>query len=95
MIVILRDFPFCERTKRDNIKNTAVVEKMPTLPWQKVASDLIVLKGKNYLLICETYSVYLDFQQLKVLSSFEVIESIKKKFSVDGVPEELQIDNKT
>lgn len=85
----------CEQTQRDNTKGTVLVKRIPTLPWQIVASDLFELKGKTYLVICDSYSGYLDFQQLKSQSSCEVIEQFKKWFSAHGIPEVLETDNGT
>lgn len=85
----------CEQTQRNNTKDTVLVKKIPTLPWQMVASDLFELKGKTYIVICDSYSGYLDFQQLKGQTSYEVIEQLKRWFSVHGIPEELQTDNGT
>jgi Integrase core domain. len=42
-----------------------------------------------------SYSGYLDVQQLKGYLSYEVIEQLKKWFSVHAIPEELQTDNGT
>lgn len=95
IIKLVKGCSVCEQTQRNNIKDTVLVKKIPTLPWQIVASDLFELNGKIYLVICDSYSGYLDFQQLKGQSSYEVIEQLKKWFSVHGVPEELQSDNGT
>lgn len=95
IIKLVKTCSVCEQTQRDNTKDLVLVKKIPTLPWQIVASDLFELKGKTYLVICDSYSGYLDFQQLKGQSSYEVIEQLKRWFAVHGVPEELQTDNGT
>ena len=95
IVKLVRNCSVCEQTQRDNIKDTVLIKRIPTLPWQIVASDLFELKGKTCLVICESYSGYLDFQQLKGQSSYEVIEQLKKWFSVHEIPEELQTDNGT
>ncbi|GBP14486.1 Uncharacterized protein K02A2.6 [Eumeta japonica] len=95
IVKLVKSCSVCEQTQRDNCKNTVLVKKIPTLPWQIVSSDLFELKGKTYLVICNSYSGYLDFEPLKNQSSYEVIEQLKKWFSTHGVPEELQSDNGT
>lgn len=95
IIKLVKTCSVCEQTQKDNNKDIVLVKKIPTLPWQIVASDLFELKGKTFLVICDSYSGYLDFQQLKGQSSYEVIEQLKKWFAVHGIPEELQTDNGT
>ncbi|XP_026736437.1 uncharacterized protein LOC113499995 [Trichoplusia ni] len=95
IIKLVKTCSVCEQTQKDNIKDIVLIKKIPTLPWQIVASDLFELKGKTYLVICDSYSGYLDFQQLKGQSSYEVIEQLKRWFAVQGIPEELQTDNGT
>ncbi|CAG4931717.1 unnamed protein product [Colias eurytheme] len=95
IIKLVKGCTVCEQTQRDNIKDTVLVKKLPTLPWQIIASDLFELKGKTYLVICDSYSGYIDFQELKSQSSYEVIEQLKRWFSTHGIPEELQTDNGT
>ncbi|XP_028168447.1 uncharacterized protein K02A2.6-like, partial [Ostrinia furnacalis] len=95
IIKLVKGCSVCEQTQRDNVKDIVLVKKIPTLPWQIVASDLFEFKGKTYLVICDSYSGFLDFQHLKSQSSYEVIEQLKKWFAVHGVPEELQTDNGT
>ncbi|CAH2097604.1 unnamed protein product [Euphydryas editha] len=92
---LIKSCSICEQTQRDNTKDTVLVKRIPKLPWQIVASDLFELKGKTYLVIYDSYSGYLDFQELKSQSSYEVIKQLKLWFSVHGVPEELQTDNGT
>lgn len=62
-----------ENKQRDNVKNTVLIKNIPALPRQLVPSDLSKLKQTN-LAICDGYSVYLDFKQLKGQLSYEVIE---------------------
>ncbi|GLV37576.1 hypothetical protein CBL_20388 [Carabus blaptoides fortunei] len=65
IIKLVKGCSVSEQTQRNNIKATVIVKRIPTLPWQIVASDLFELNGKTYLVICDNYSGYLDFQQLK------------------------------
>lgn len=91
IIELVKTCSVCEQTQKDNIKDIVLVKKIPTLPWQLVASDLFELKGKTYLVICDSYSGYLDFRQLKGQTLYEVIEQLKRWFSVH----ELQTNNGT
>lgn len=58
IIKLIKTCSVCEQTQKDHIKDIVLVKKIPTLPWQIVASDLFELKGKTYLVICDSYSGY-------------------------------------
>ena len=45
----------------------------PTLPWQKVASDLFKWRGATYLLVVDYFSKYIEISKLDNETSHEVI----------------------
>ena len=47
---------------------------LPSLPWQKVATDLFKWKGSTYLLVVDYFSKYIEISKLEGESSQEVIE---------------------
>ena len=47
---------------------------LPTLPWQKVATDLFKWKGANYLLVVDYFSKYIEISKLNNELSCEVIQ---------------------
>ncbi|XP_062526842.1 uncharacterized protein K02A2.6 [Bombyx mori] len=93
IVKLVKSCSACEKTQKDNTNHTVAVKRIPSLPWQIVASDLFELKGKQYIVICDSYSGYLDFQSLKSSSSTEVINHLKQWFSTHGIPEVLESDN--
>ena len=62
-------------------------------PWEKVASDLLEFKGKQYLLVVDYYSHYLEVIQLIATTSSSVISSMKSIFSRHGIPRTVVSDN--
>ena len=48
----------CEQKHRDNIKDTVLIKRIPTLPWQIMASELFELTGKTYFVICELLWIF-------------------------------------
>ena len=66
---------------------------LPERPWQKLGSDLFELQGKNYLLIVDYFSRFIEVIKLASTSANAVITATKSVFSRYGVPELLITDN--
>ncbi len=66
---------------------------LPTLPWQKVASDLFEWKQAIYLLVVDYYSRYIEIARLSRLTTAEVITHLKSIFARHGIPETFISDN--
>lgn len=67
--------------------------KLPDYPWQKVGSDLFMLKGATYLVLVDYFSRYPEVVKLTSTTSHSVIEALKPIFSRHGVPETMVSDN--
>lgn len=83
----------CQKHQRDNIKQTIISKEIPTLPFERVATDLFHFKGREYILLVDSYSSFFDFKQLLNTSSRSVIMALKEWFAVHGVPRVLESDN--
>ena len=66
---------------------------VPNRPWEKIAADLFMLNRKDYLVIVDYYSQFVEVRQLKSTSSNAVILQMKEVFSRQGTPCELVTDN--
>ena len=65
----------------------------PTLPWQKVASDLFKWRGATYLLVVDYFSKYIEISKLDNETSHEVILRLKSIFARHGIPHQVFSDN--
>ncbi|UYV63094.1 hypothetical protein LAZ67_2003108, partial [Cordylochernes scorpioides] len=83
----------CQANQRNKTKEPMIIKEIPSLPWEIVAADIFSIKGKNYLLITDNYSGFIDFKEMKTLNSAETIEFLKKWFNVHGIPRLLETDN--
>lgn len=83
----------CQRHQRSNTKSTIILKDIPGLPFERVASDLFHFKGKEYLLIVDSYSGYFDIKQLSETTSKRIIKHLKEWFSIHGIPQVLESDN--
>ena len=90
----IKDFiakcPSCvkEATPR---REPLIVSELPDYPWQKVATDLFVLNGVNYLVAVDYFSRYPEV--IKPTTSSNIITTLKLIFSRNGIPEILVSDN--
>ncbi|ETX01927.1 MAG: hypothetical protein ETSY2_36450 [Candidatus Entotheonella gemina] len=66
---------------------------LPTLPWQKVASDLFEWKGATYLLVVDYFSRYIEIARLDRTTTADVVTHLKSIFARHGIPEILISDN--
>lgn len=59
---------------------------MPGRPWQKVAVDLCVLKGRHFLVVVDYFSRFIEIAYQDILESTTYIYSEKKTYWRDGDP---------
>ena len=45
-------------------------------PWQKVATDMFVYKGRTYLLVVDYYSSYVEIAKLDTVASSRVLRTL-------------------
>ena len=66
---------------------------MPEVPFQKIASDICTFGNKDYLVIIDYFSKWLEILPLNSKTSYELIKKFKIVFSTHGVPQTLIADN--
>uniref|UniRef100_A0A146LC45 RNA-directed DNA polymerase n=1 Tax=Lygus hesperus TaxID=30085 RepID=A0A146LC45_LYGHE len=67
-------------------------KEVPILPWTEVGSDIFELYKKNFLVIVDAFSNYLEVVQLENLKSKTIINKIKCIFARHGIPLKLCTD---
>ena len=67
--------------------------ELPTRPWQRVGSDLMSWKGKDYLIVSDYFSLFPIVSVLNKATSGTVISSLKDTFATHGIPDTLMTDN--
>ena len=65
----------------------------PELPFEVVGSDLFEFEDKQYVLLVDYYSKYIEVDKLKDQRSRTTIETLKAQFSRHGIPAILRTDN--
>ena len=85
----------CQRCTKVNQprKEPLMPSALPTYPWQKVGTDLFVLKQANYLVVVNYFSRYPEVIKLTSTTSQSVIVALKSTFARHGIPEIVVSDN--
>ena len=66
---------------------------LPSLPWQRVATDLFEWEKSNYLLNVDYFSRWIEISRLEQTTSNCVINHIRSIFARYGIPEVVVSDN--
>ena len=65
----------------------------PSLPWQKIGTDLFEFQGEHYLLSVCYRSKFPEVTKMESLRSSVVVQELKRQFGVHGIPAEVVSDN--
>ena len=83
----------CATYKMKNQKEPMIAHHIPDRPWQKLETDLCEHKGKNYLVVVDYHSKFIETALLPNKTAGTVITHLKSIFARHGIPEELVSDN--
>ncbi len=80
---------YCDKQPEQSLKMTDVPER----PWQKVASDLFSLKGRDYLVTVDYFSGFFEVDHLTETTSDIIVMKMKLHFARHGIPDIVTSDN--
>ncbi|KAL8582115.1 hypothetical protein ACOMHN_004035 [Nucella lapillus] len=66
---------------------------IPERPWERVATDLLELKGKTYIVVVDYLSRWAEIRPLKTETSKATINALKSIFATHGIPDIVMSDN--
>lgn len=89
---VKRCFP-CQTFQNNNVKEPLLSHNIPCLPFYKIAIDIMDFKTKNYLIIYDYYSKWLDIKKITNKSSKSIIDALIEIFSNFGIPAEVVSDH--
>ena len=75
--------------RHEPLKTTA----LPGRPWESIAVDLCEIKGKQYLVLVDYYSRWIEYRYLSHPTSSNVSKAMKDIFTIHGLPDVVQSDN--
>ena len=66
---------------------------LPSRPWEKLGADLFEIKRKQFLVVIDYYSRWIEIKPLISTTSLAVIGHLKEVFANHGIPDELFSSN--
>lgn len=85
----------CRECSNAPTREPLIPLEIPSLPWNKVGSDIFEYRKKYFLIIVDYFSNYVEVSKLNNIASSTVIQSMKEIFSRHGIPETVISDNGT
>ena len=89
---LVRECPKCIKFRVQRAE-PLIPSTLPSLPWQKVGTDLFEWERNTYLLIVDYYSRWIEIAKLTGLTANSVINHTKSIFARYGIPETVISDN--
>ena len=85
----------CASFPAPQAKQPIISHDMPTRAWQKVGSDIFSIFDRNYLLLVDYFSDFIEIDFLPDIRARTVIHKTKAHFARHGIPELLITDSGT
>ena len=89
---IAENCEICQETKRSNQKETLRQHEKGSKCWEKVGTDLFQIKGRDYLILVDYFSNFIEVDYLPNPNATTVISKLKSHFSRHGSPKVLVSD---
>lgn len=84
----------CQENKKQQQKEPLLPLPIPSRPWEVVAADLLYCCEKNWLVVTDYYSDFIEVEAMEENThSTTVIEKLARIFAVHGKPSKLLTDN--
>ena len=83
----------CTRFQRSRTREPLLNHDIPDIPFYKVGADIAYFAGKNYLVVVDYYSRWIEVLELLNKTSAEIINKMRNIFSRFGIPALLIADN--
>lgn len=83
----------CNMYTRSNKRNELLNHEIPDVPFDKVGADIASYGGKDYLIIVDYYSKWVEVCKLKWKTAQEISKKCKKVFASFGIPSVFVADN--
>ncbi|PFX13394.1 Uncharacterized protein K02A2.6 [Stylophora pistillata] len=83
----------CQSVRPEQASEPLQPHPVPERPWQRVETDLFTFENRNYLVLVDYYSNFIELDHLANTSSQTVINKLKMHFSRHGAPDYVVSDN--
>ena len=79
--------------QKNNSKQPMQSHEISGQPWSRVSPNLFTLNSRDYIVLANSYSDFIEVGELLSTISSNVIPFLKQQFSRHGIPDVLVIDN--
>ena len=93
IVEYVKRFKTCTQHKTTQHIQPMISRDVPEVPWQDLAADFFNFKGKEYLLIADTFSKYPFAFRMTTKTADTVIQKFTQLSSQYGNPKSLTTDN--
>ena len=91
--VMVSQCSYCQTSRNSQSHETLMPTVLPERPWQHLGCDLLTLETKEYLVIMDYHSRYIEIAHMPTTKSTAVIAKLKSIFAWWGIPEHFTSDN--
>ena len=79
----------CTTHQKCNSKEPLLPHSVTDRPWEKVGADIFEIQKKQFLVLVDYYSGYVEVDQLTSMTANQVIAQCKSQFSRHRIPDVL------
>jgi len=83
----------CNKNANANKREPMIINEAPPTKWFRISTDLLTYQNKNYIVVFDQHSKYLELLYLSSTTSQAVIQKLVSIFNRWGFPYELMSDN--
>ena len=83
----------CVEYQAKNVQQPMQSHSIPRRPWSRLGTDLFSLKAKDYMVLVDSNSDFIEVIQLKDTTSATIVEILRQQFSRYGIPDVLVSEN--
>ncbi|KAK7111890.1 hypothetical protein V1264_011443 [Littorina saxatilis] len=83
----------CGEFQNAQQKEPLIPHEEPSLPWEKLGTDILDFNGKQFLILVDYYSKYFEVGLLQGTTGPDIITQLKSHFARYGIPKQLISDN--
>ncbi|CAI6345573.1 unnamed protein product [Macrosiphum euphorbiae] len=92
---VLNRYQICLKYRKTNTKEPLESSEVPDKPRQVLGTDLFHSQEKNYVMLVDYFSKFIEFVMIPKLTSLNTINVIKSNFSRHGLNEIIKSDGGT
>ena len=89
----IKQCEICSEFQSKNQKQPMQSQQIPERPWSRVATDQFELYKKDYIVLVDYFSDFVEVEELNVNTTSSVVKFLKKQFSRHGIPDTVVSDN--